>query len=106
MTDRAIQYIETQGDAPWALHLSFVKPHWPYVAPKPYHSLYTADQCLPPTRSARELEHAHPLVAAYRQHVESVNFSRDEVVHTVRPVYQGLVQQIDDELGRLWETLD
>ena len=106
MTDQAIRYIEQQGDTPWALHLSYVKPHWPYVAPRPYHDMYSLDQCLPLKRQRSELENAHPVLAAYRQHEESLNFSREEVSNTVRPVYQGLIQQIDDHLGRLWETLE
>jgi arylsulfatase A-like enzyme len=106
MTDQAIRYIEEQGDAPWALHLSYVKPHWPYVAPRPYHDMYSLDQCLPLVRRESELDNAHPVMAAYRQHEESVNFSREEVSNTVRPVYQGLIQQLDDHLGRLWETLE
>ncbi|WP_019937074.1 sulfatase-like hydrolase/transferase [Bordetella sp. FB-8] len=106
MTSQAIRYIEQQGDEPWALHLSYVKPHWPYVAPRPYHDLYTLDQCLRPVRRQVEHQNAHPVLAAYRQHEESLNFARDEVCDTVRPVYQGLIQQIDDHLGRLWETLE
>jgi len=106
MTDQAIRYIEQQGDEPWALHLSYVKPHWPYVAPRPYHDMYSLDQCVPPVRQKSELDNAHPILAAYRQHEESINFARDEVSNTVRPVYQGLIQQIDDHLGRVWETLD
>lgn len=105
MTDQAIRYIEQQGDTPWALHLSYVKPHWPYVAPRPYHDMYSLDQCLPLVRRKAELDNAHPVLAAYREHEESVNFSRDEVSDTVRPVYQGLIQQLDDHLGRLWDTL-
>ncbi|MBU6494562.1 MAG: sulfatase-like hydrolase/transferase [Burkholderiales bacterium] len=106
MTDQAIRYIEQQGDEPWALHLSYVKPHWPYVAPRPYHDMYALDQCLPLARRASELENAHPVLAAYRTQEECINFSREEVSNTVRPVYQGLIQQIDDHLGRLWETLE
>ncbi|VWC47307.1 choline-sulfatase [Burkholderia lata] len=106
MTDQAIRYIEQQGDEPWALHLSYVKPHWPYVAPRPYHDMYSLDQCLPLVRRTAEFDNAHPVTAAYRQHEESINFSRDEVSNLVRPVYQGLIQQIDDHLGRVWETLD
>jgi hypothetical protein len=51
---------ERMGDRPWVLHLSYVKPHWPYMAPAPYHAMYTADQCLPVQRSERELRDAHP----------------------------------------------
>jgi arylsulfatase A-like enzyme len=105
-TDRAIEYIRAQGDAPWALHLSYVKPHWPYVAPAPYHALFGAQDALPVVRDAAELEDPHPVLAAYRRQEECANFMRDEVIATVRPAYMGLVRQIDDHLGRLWQALD
>jgi len=105
-TDRAIEFMRVRGDDPWALHLSYVKPHWPYLAPSPYHARYSMEQCLAVKRDARELEDAHPVLAAYRRQEECANFMRDEVLQTVRPTYQGLVQQIDDHLGRVWEELE
>ena len=106
MTDQAIRFIETQGEQPWCLHFSLVKPHWPYIAPSPYHAMYGPNQVLPTNKSPRELENQHPVLAAYRQHEESVNFARDEVVSTVRPAYMGLIGQIDDHLGRLFAVLE
>jgi arylsulfatase A-like enzyme len=105
-TDRALDFIRAQDDRPWVLHLSYVKPHWPYLAPAPYHARYTLGQCLPVKRDARELRSQHPVLAAYRQQEECVSFTRDEVWQAVRPTYQGLIQQIDDHLGRVWELLD
>jgi len=105
MTDQAIRFMQRQGDRPWVLHLSYVKPHWPYMAPAPYHALYTPAQCLPVVRSEAELRNAHPVVAAYRQHEESRSFQRDECIRTVRPAYQGLIKQLDDHLGRLFEHM-
>jgi arylsulfatase A-like enzyme len=104
-TDRAIEFMRSQGGRPWVLHLSYVKPHWPYMAPAPYHAMYTYGQCLPTVKRESELRNTHPAVAAYRQHEESVSFARDEVVRHVRPAYQGLVKQLDDHLGRLFDTL-
>lgn len=106
MTDRAITFIESQGEQPWLLHLSYVKPHWPYVAPAPYHNLYDRDHLTSPIRSETETSSAHPVVSAYRQHEESVNFARDEVIETVKPAYMGLITQIDDEIGRLMGVLE
>ncbi len=105
MTDQAITYIRRMGSAPWVLHLSYVKPHWPYMAPAPYHALYRADQCLPVVRSESELRNAHPVVAAYRQQEESISFQRDDCIRTVRPAYQGLIAQLDHHLGRLFDEL-
>jgi arylsulfatase A-like enzyme len=105
MTDQAINFMREQGSRPWVLHLSYVKPHWPYMAPAPYHALYSYDQCLPTVKRTSELDNAHPVLAAYRQHEESATFARDEVVRHVRPAYQGLIKQLDDHLGRLFNEM-
>jgi len=105
-TDLAIDFIRAQGDAPWALHLSYVKPHWPYVAPAPYHARFRAEDARPVVRGAAELVDAHPVLAAYRRQEECANFMRDDVIATVRPAYMGLVRQVDDHLARLWRALD
>ena len=105
-TTRAIDFIRAQGSAPWALHVSYVKPHWPYIAPAPYNDMYRAEDCLPVNRHPGELDDAHPVLAAYRKQEECANFMRNEVIDRVRPVYMGLVKQVDDHLGRLWQTLD
>ena len=106
MTDQALGFMQQMGETPWVLHLSYVKPHWPYMAPAPYHALYTAEQCLPVVRCDAELRDPHPVVAAYRESEESRSFQIDECIRTVRPAYQGLIHQLDDELGRLFDYMD
>ena len=49
---------------------------------------------------------AHPVLAAYRQHEESLSFQRPEAPGLVRPAYMGLIRQIDDWLGRLLARLE
>ena len=105
MTDQAIAFIDHMGAQPWVLHLSYVKPHWPYMAPAPYHALYTADQCLPVQRHAAERENPHPVLGAYFEQEECQSFQRDDCIRTVRPAYQGLITQLDHHLGRLFEHL-
>ena len=100
-TTRAIEFIEQTGDAPWCLHLSYIKPHWPYIVPAPYHDMYGGDDVLPAVRSEDERENAHPVLAAYHEHRFSKVFCRDEVRERVIPAYMGLITQIDDQVGRL-----
>src|SRR3546814_9229246 len=57
-------------------------------------------------RNEAERDNAHPVLAAYRQHEESVSFSMDECIRTVRPAYQGLITQLDDHLGRLFDYME
>lgn len=105
-TDIGIDFIRGQGDDPWFLHLSYIKPHWPYIAPAPYHDMYGVDDCMPVVRSEAELENAHPVYKAFTEHVDSRTFHRDDVLDIVRPVYMGLVKQLDDHLGRLFQVLE
>ena len=102
-TDRAIDFIDEQGEQPWCLHLSYIKPHWPYIAPAPYHALYGTEHVQAPIQPEHTSD--HPVYQAFRQHQESQNFSRDEVRLTVIPTYMGLIKQIDDQLGRLFDFL-
>lgn len=105
-TDRAIDFIQEQGEQPWCLHLSYIKPHWPYIAPAPYHALYGAEHVLAPIRpNAGQPASEHPVYNAFCQHEESQNFSRDEVRLNVIPTYMGLIKQVDDQLGRLFDLL-
>ncbi|MDQ0314269.1 alkaline phosphatase family protein [Amorphus orientalis] len=108
MTDRAMDFIrEAKADArPWCLHLSYIKPHWPYIVPAPYHDMYGPDDVLPPVRSEEERRDPHPVYASYMTERFSRAFSRDEVRERVIPAYMGLISQIDDHLGRLMDFLE
>jgi arylsulfatase A-like enzyme len=102
MTREAMRFMDEMGDRQWCLHLSYVKPHWPYMAPAPYHNMYGAKDCLKLNRDEQERMNEHPVLAAYRQHEESVSFSRPDAFGIVRPAYMGLIKQLDDWLGRLF----
>ena len=51
MTDRAMAFVEDAGADPWCLHLSYIKPHWPYMAPAPWHALYRDMEVAAPNRA-------------------------------------------------------
>jgi arylsulfatase A-like enzyme len=106
MTNRAMDFIREAGDQPWCLHLSYIKPHWPYIAPAPYHDMYGPADMLPANRSEAEHTDPHPVYAAFMRHEESENFARQEVREAVIPAYMGLIKQVDDHLGRLWAFLE
>jgi arylsulfatase A-like enzyme len=89
------------------LHLSYVKPHWPYIAPAPYHAMYAPDQCLPVARDPAERGNdAHPILREFQNEEVARSFQNDDCIATVRPAYQGLIAQLDHHLGRVWETLE
>lgn len=108
-TKKAIDFMEecrTNGDnSPWCLHASYIKPHWPFVAPAPYNDLYDTSHVLPANKCETERQNPHPVYGAYMNHIESVNFSREEVRNTVIPVYMGLITEFDDHVGKIVQYL-
>ena len=105
MTSRAIEFMQQAGDTPWCLHLSYIKPHWPYIAPAPYNDMYGPEHVIPAARHDRELTEAHPVFRAFMEGRIGRAFSRDEVRDAVIPAYMGLIKQCDDQMGRLFAWL-
>ncbi len=105
ITRRAMDFMEDAGDQPWLCHLSFIKPHWPYIVPEPYNSMYGTGDIPPPIRSASEKATDHPVYKAYIESRICRTFSRDEVRERVIPTYMGLIKQMDDQLGLLFEWM-
>ena len=106
MTDRAMAFMERPGDAPWMCHLSYIKPHWPYIVPAPYHDMYPPRTWLPVVRSEAERIDAQPVFDAFMRSAICRAFSRDEVRGAMLGAYMGLIKQIDDNLGRLFRFMD
>ena len=106
LTRRGIDFIESSGERPWLCHLSYIKPHWPYIVPAPYHDMYGIDDILPAVRSNAERMTDHPVYRAWQNHRVCRAFARDEVRERVIPAYMGLIKQLDDQLGVLFEYLE
>jgi arylsulfatase A-like enzyme len=106
MTRRAMEFMEQAGDTPWLCHLSFIKPHWPYIVPAPYHDMYGAEHVLPAVRTEAERQTDHPVYKAYMESRICRTFSRDDVREKVIPVYMGLIKQIDDQMGVLFDYME
>ena len=95
----AMDFIDRAGAQPWCLHVSFNKPHWPYIAPAPYHSMYAGDAILPAARSTTDGD--HPVRAAFMEYRGSKHLSDDAKRAPVAGAYMGLVNQIDAGVGEL-----
>ncbi len=108
MTRRAMQFMdEAKTDGrPWCLHLSYIKPHWPYIVPAPYNDIHSPDDVIPAVRDEEEKANAHPVQKAFMEEKYSVNFSKEEVRRHVIPAYMGLIKQIDDQLGILFRFME
>lgn len=106
LTSRTIDFIEEQGDQPWCAHVSYIKPHWPYIVPAPYHNMYGHNQIQAVNRAASEREDAQPVFGQYMNNGIGRLYHRDEVRNKVIPAYMGLIKQCDDQMGRLFAYLE
>lgn len=105
LTSQTIEFME-QTKGPWCAHVSFIKPHWPYIVPAPYHNMYGPNHVPQARRHAVELENPHPVLGAYQGNKIAQAFQRDEVRDKVIPAYMGLIKQCDDQLGHLLDHLE
>jgi len=105
LTSRAIDFVDS-AEGPWCAHLSYIKPHWPYIVPAPYHDMYGPAQIQPAIRDARERDDPHPVYGAYMENRIAAAFQQDTVRDKVIPAYMGLIKQCDDQLGRLLKHLE
>lgn len=107
VTDRAIDYIDAQGDTPWFLHLTYVRPHPPWVAPAPYHDLYSPEAVAAPVRAASLAAEArqHPYLAWHLEHGGKTADLPEAHLRQARATYYGLMTEVDDNIGRLLDFL-
>ncbi len=105
LTGQAIEFME-QAQGPWCAHVSYIKPHWPYIVPAPYHNMYGVADIAPVVRADDERTDPNPIYAAFMDGRVGRTFSRDDVRNTVIPAYMGLIKQCDDQMGRLLAYLE
>ena len=114
LTDRAEKFICKPSAQPWFLHLSYLKPHRPYLAPEPYNRLYNPED-VPEFIRASTIEaeaKQHPFLAYLLEqgvkngYYTDTIFPRDEnSMRQLRATYYGLISEIDDHIGRLMALL-
>ena len=105
-TDRAMEFIEQADAAPWCLHLSYIKPHWPLVAATPYNEMYGADDVVPVVRAQDERETVHPVYQSNQKSRVSNVYSNQGAREKMIATYMGLITQVDDNVGRMMAWLD
>lgn len=90
---------------PWALFLSFVCPHPPYIAPQSFFDLYPPeDLSMPPQWRAEEWPD-HPAIDYFR-HFFSYNeqFSEEEIRKLIA-AYYGVCTYLDEQIGHVLDVL-
>ncbi len=107
LTESLLAWIDEQGDAPWFAHAAYIRPHPPFVAPTPYHAFVDPADVEPPVRRDTWEEEArqHPLLEGAIA-IAALRGPDDEAgVRQLRATYYGLMAEVDDKVGRLFDGL-
>ncbi len=105
LTTKTLEFLDAH-EGPWCAHVSYIKPHWPYIVPAPYHNMFNAAHVPPALRDDCERNEAHPVFASYQANKIAQAFQKEEVRNKVIPAYMGLIKQCDDQLGRILDHLE
>jgi arylsulfatase A-like enzyme len=107
LTNRFLEWLDDRDGEPWFAHLSYLRPHPPFLAPPEYAGRYDPDAMPGPVRApTRQQEGAqHPLLARMINH-PFLAAPDGRALQEVRATYFALMTQVDDHLGRLFARLD
>ena len=103
LTNEAIKYISVRRDQPWFVHVSYLSPHPPFVAPEPYQALYDPADV--------------PWLAHYLRNQKGTGFTvgftaddnlslSDPDLRQLRATYYGMMSEVDAQIGRLIDHLE
>lgn len=121
LTDAALEYIRgragaAQGGKPWCVHVSYLRPHPPFIAPAPWHAIYPPDDAPAPVRARDWQAEAgqHPWLGyhlrrfydparphKFTQAGDPVAVLTGGGLAQLRATYYGMVSQVDAAFGRL-----
>ena len=106
LNGRLIDYLRG-ATQPFVAHLSWLRPHPPFVAPEPYNALYDP-RVVPGFRraaSADEEARQHPWLAHQLSKRQFRAPDQELKLRRLKAVYYGLMSRVDDEVGRLMAFL-
>lgn len=111
-SDRAAQPTGAAGDQPFCLMCSIPDPHSPFAAPTPYSEMYDPADVPPPVGRPGEIDDLPPHFRAMRQTPIRTSGNMLEPMNATDPYaadcaaqYFGLISLIDDQVGRVLESL-
>jgi len=102
LVDRCIDYIRGARD-PFAVHLSILRPHPPFIAPEPYNALYSPQDVPGFARSATPEEEGaqHPWLAHQLSRKLFLAPKNEKKLRRLKAVYYGLMSEVDAAIGRM-----
>ena len=105
IVSNAIEFLDSTGDRPFALWVSFPEPHNPYQVPRPYFDMFPPDS-LPPRDVGPEVLERKGWKWEYLRKLQEETYpGYDSYWRRTRSNYLGMLRLIDDQIDRLLRHL-
>ena len=113
------EFIRWMGeqDRPWFAHISFLRPHPPFSVPEPFNRMFKPGDgpAFARAANAQAEEDSHPYLAYAMPRSGKSSFVHGasgplsgwngEDFAAIRAIYYGMIAEVDDQLGRIWQAL-
>lgn len=109
--DKSVAWLEQNAaasrDKPWAMFVSFLRPHYPLTCPADYLEMYDPAR-LPPIRfDGAAKEYRHPVMNAFRSYNDYDDYFTDDQHRNLgRACYFGLCSFVDALVGDVLRALE
>jgi choline-sulfatase len=109
LAERAIEFL--RGDArklnqPWALYVGMHMPHPKWVAAKRYESVYPPEKVPMPEIPPGYLEKRHTMFQVLANFKNISTPIPEDRIRRARAAYYGMVSELDELVGRVFDELD
>ncbi|MCD2181557.1 sulfatase family protein [Rhizobium sp. GN54] len=108
LTDAGLDFIRrhAHGDQPFFLTLNYQDPHPFFACPEPYSSLFNASQFeLSPNYRRQPTDGEIRRLTHWRIHSGETEMPIEELKRTMA-IYAGQIRYVDDQVGRILDTLE
>ena len=106
--DNAIRWLNERAadEKPWALFLSFVTPHPPFLAPPELYALYRHEDIAMPPQWQQADWPRHPAYAYMRRFFGYDQPFDEAVIRRARAAYYAICSFLDAQIGQVLKALD
>ena len=117
LVEGLLDHIAERGGRPWFAHVTFLRPHPPFIAPEPYNAMY-APAAVPDFAAADSVaaeRESHPFLDYVFETQPKRHFvhGADGLIggwneaarRQLRATYYGLVSEVDAQIGRIIDHL-
>ena len=106
--DQACQWLakHRNDQNPWVLFLSFVCPHPPYISPEEFYQLYSKDQIPLPAQWHIDEWPDHPAIDRFRDFFAYSDLRNEERLRNFLRAYYGVCTYLDQQIGRVLQTME